>query len=67
MNNLISINLTTQMKWTHNSEILKQLTKEKIDNVNSSTSLKRLIILKNLSQKKTPGPDGFMGKNIPKI
>ena len=55
------------MKWTHNSEILKQLTKEKIDNVNSSTSLKRLIILKNLSQKKTPGPDGFMGKNIPKI
>ena len=42
MNNLISINLTTQMKWTHNSEILKRLTKEKIDNVNSSTSLKRL-------------------------
>lgn len=49
------------------SEILKKLTKERIDSLNNSVSLKEIeFILKNLPQKKAPGPDGFIGKKYTK-
>lgn len=54
------------MKWKHSlkdTNNQSSLKKNKIDNLNSTVSNKETeFVFKNLSTKKTTGPDGFTGE-----